>query len=469
MGLLLTLDDIVGEEVARVGAEEGAAAACSDTSAGKLRVFDLHCDTLDRIAFHGDPTAPGGFAEHDAGVPAGRMASLADNDAHVSLARTAGFAWCQCFAAFVPDAVRGDAAWVLFERVHGVLARELDRCPDKLVQARSMAEVDAALDVGATAAMFTVEGASFLEDDGAVETRLDALAEAGVRMVTLTWNGPNALGSGNDAADGLTAFGRVAVRELERRRIAVDVSHLNDAGFKDVCAVADRPFAASHSNARAICGHPTQPGRPAAARAGRPRRRGGTQLLPRLPFPDARRPHARRRAAPRRPRARDWRARTCSRSAATTTAATCPAGSTLATGWATFTPCSRASSAARWPTRRSSATPMPSSRAWKTDVSRGPRLSPERCAGCAREARRVLPRRRVWDAKRIGNVSHAPFPLPKPASILAGRKEIGRVGRVRTMKMRPWRDRALREHAGAPCPCRSRLRRPDGTPRQEGR
>ena len=47
MGLLLTLDDIVGEEVARVGAEEGAAAACSDTSAGKLRVFDLHCDTLD--------------------------------------------------------------------------------------------------------------------------------------------------------------------------------------------------------------------------------------------------------------------------------------------------------------------------------------------------------------------------------------------------------------------------------------
>ncbi len=101
-----------------------------------------------------------------------------------------------------------------------------------------------------------MEGASFLEDDGAVETRLDALAEAGVRMVTLTWNGPNALGSGNDAADGLTAFGRVAVRELERRRIAVDVSHLNDAGFKDVCAVADRPFAASHSNARAICGHP---------------------------------------------------------------------------------------------------------------------------------------------------------------------------------------------------------------------
>ena len=64
--------------------------------------------------------------------------------------------------------------------------------------------METALAAGKTAGLLTVEGASFLEDDGAAETRLDALAEAGVRMVTLTWNGPNALGSGNDAADGLT-------------------------------------------------------------------------------------------------------------------------------------------------------------------------------------------------------------------------------------------------------------------------
>ena len=119
-----------------------------------------------------------------------------------------------------------------------------------------MAEVDAALAAGKTAAVLTVEGASFLEDDGQAESRLDALADAGVRMVTLTWNGPNALGSGNDTSHGLTGFGRSCVGELERRGIVVDVSHLNDAGFKDVCATARRPFAASHSNARAVCGHP---------------------------------------------------------------------------------------------------------------------------------------------------------------------------------------------------------------------
>ena len=43
--------------------------------------------------------------------------------------------------------------------------------------------------------------------------------------------------------------------ELERRGVLVDVSHLNDRGFEDLLAVAKKPFAASHSNARSVCGH----------------------------------------------------------------------------------------------------------------------------------------------------------------------------------------------------------------------
>lgn len=255
MGLFMTLDELAAEETARL-ANEKAGLGGPDAGDGRLRVFDLHCDTLDRLAFHGDASVPGGFAAHDAHVPAHRMATLADNDAHVSLVRTAAFAWCQCFAAFIPDEVRGAEAWALFGRVRGVWERELERCGDKLARARAVADVDAAHEAGKTAGLFTVEGASFLEDDAAAEGRLDALADAGVRMVTLTWNGSNALGSGNDARHGLTGFGRTCVGELERRGIVVDVSHLNDAGFKDVCAVASRPFAASHSNARAVCGHP---------------------------------------------------------------------------------------------------------------------------------------------------------------------------------------------------------------------
>lgn len=222
----------------------------------KLKVFDLHCDTLDRLALSGDPAVPGGFYEHDAGVPRDRMSRLDDNDAHISLARMARFDWCQCFAVYVPDELRGDAAWSLFERVRRFWESETDRCSAKVARVRDAVGAAAAFEQGRSAAMLTVEGCSFLEDDEQAETRLDALAEAGVRMATLTWNGPNALGSGNDTSDGLTSFGRRMIRGLEERGIVVDASHLNDAGFRDLLAVAERPFVCSHSNARAVCPHP---------------------------------------------------------------------------------------------------------------------------------------------------------------------------------------------------------------------
>lgn len=222
----------------------------------KLKVFDLHCDTLDRLALSGDPAVPGGFYEHDAGVPRDRMSRLDDNDAHVSLARMARFDWCQCFAVYVPDELRGDAAWSLFERVRRFWESETDRCSAKVARVRDAVGAAAAFEQGRSAAMLTVEGCSFLEDDAQAETRLDALAEAGVRMATLTWNGPNALGSGNDTSCGLTPFGRRMIRGLEERGIVVDASHLNGAGFRDLLAMAERPFACSHSNARAVCPHP---------------------------------------------------------------------------------------------------------------------------------------------------------------------------------------------------------------------
>ena len=43
--------------------------------------------------------------------------------------------------------------------------------------------------------------------------------------------------------------------EIERLGVVADVSHLNDRGFEDLLAAAKKPFAASHSNARSVCGH----------------------------------------------------------------------------------------------------------------------------------------------------------------------------------------------------------------------
>lgn len=222
----------------------------------KLKVFDLHCDTLDRLVLSADPSVPGGFYEHDEGVPRDRMSSLDDNDSHISLDRMAAFDWCQCFAVYVPDVLRGDNAWEIFTRVEAFWRSELSRLSDRLAQVQSGVEALQAFSEEKSAGILTVEGCSFLEDGDTAEQRLDAMMQAGVKMATLTWNGLNALGGGVEANSGLTSFGTRMVRAMEERGIVVDASHLNAAGLEDLLDVAEKPFACSHSNARAVCGHP---------------------------------------------------------------------------------------------------------------------------------------------------------------------------------------------------------------------
>lgn len=84
------------------------------------------------------------------------------------------------------------------------------------------------------------------------------LYRLGLRVLGLTWNFRNALADGAAEArsgGGLTRFGVDAVREAQRLGMLVDVSHLADAGVRDVLAIAERPVIASHSNARAVCDH----------------------------------------------------------------------------------------------------------------------------------------------------------------------------------------------------------------------
>lgn len=227
----------------------------------KQRVFDLHCDTLDRLCLR-DFAAQNMWTEQDANVPDELLTSLAHNACHLALDRMAPFAWAQCFAVFVPDEFRGEEAWRLFRHVNAYFQQQMEEHAEMVEQARDARRIDEILAAGKTAAILTVEGAAFFEDPLFEESSstcgigcVAELAEAGVKMMTLTWNGPNAIGSGHDTRDGLTRFGREVVREMEEHRMVVDVSHLNDRGFSDLVEVATRPFAASHSNARSVCGH----------------------------------------------------------------------------------------------------------------------------------------------------------------------------------------------------------------------
>lgn len=102
--------------------------------------------------------------------------------------------------------------------------------------------------------MLSLEGGEPLECGEAGVERITAL---GVVMAGLVWNHENILAQpargGN--GDGLTRLGKSVARALQKRGVALDVSHLSDAGFMDVWRLG-RPFLASHSCCRALRDHP---------------------------------------------------------------------------------------------------------------------------------------------------------------------------------------------------------------------
>jgi membrane dipeptidase len=84
-------------------------------------------------------------------------------------------------------------------------------------------------------------------------------AALGVRYMTLThFKNNNWADSSTDkpAHNGLTAFGKDVVREMNRLGMMVDISHVADKTFYDALAVTTVPVIASHSSCRALDKHP---------------------------------------------------------------------------------------------------------------------------------------------------------------------------------------------------------------------
>ncbi len=103
--------------------------------------------------------------------------------------------------------------------------------------------------------ILALEGASPIIDD---INNLYAFHKLGIRAITLTWNHRNFIADGIGVGSnyGLTDFGKLFIKEMQKLNMIIDVSHLNEAGFKDVCEIIDAPFTATHSNAYTIYNHP---------------------------------------------------------------------------------------------------------------------------------------------------------------------------------------------------------------------
>lgn len=197
-----------------------------------MNFFDLHCDTAtEAMKIH---------------------AGLCKNGLQLDLNKLKEAKLCQSYAVYIPDTLRGEAAWHYF-------AKCSDYWKERIAKTAHMdllqkpAEVKAQWQRGQHGCFMAVEGGAVLA--GRLEY-VENLAGRGVRMLTLTWNGENELASGAAASGGLKPFGRDVLRELERCNIVADVSHLNDESFWDVIERANRPVIGSHSNSRKLCNVP---------------------------------------------------------------------------------------------------------------------------------------------------------------------------------------------------------------------
>ena len=90
---------------------------------------------------------------------------------------------------------------------------------------------------------------------------VETLYDRGARYITLSHSYNNDIcdSSTDDEGPehgGLSPFGEEVVREMNRLGMMVDVSHISDDAFFDVIEHTEQPVIASHSNARAVCGHP---------------------------------------------------------------------------------------------------------------------------------------------------------------------------------------------------------------------
>lgn len=198
-----------------------------------MQLFDLHCDSIVNYCR--------------------KNADFLTGDTQFSLRDLRQFdRFCQTLAVFIPDSIRGEAAteyfWLHLRYLHKLLKKQ-NNLAQLALNGKDIVQITGEK---RCALLLAVEGGAVLA--GKIKN-VDYLADAGVRMMTLVWNGSNELGSGHSTDQGLTAFGREVIKRMEEKQMIVDVSHLNDRGFEELCQIAEKPFIATHSNLRSVASH----------------------------------------------------------------------------------------------------------------------------------------------------------------------------------------------------------------------
>ncbi|CAB3249978.1 unnamed protein product [Arctia plantaginis] len=163
----------------------------------------------------------------------------------------------QFWAAYVPcDAQHRDAVQLTFEQID-LIQRLTEKYHPQLTLCTTAEDIVSAHSNHRLCSLVGVEGGHAIGGSLGV---LRTLYQVGVRYLTLTstCDTPWAECASADKIEpslrgGLTPFGKIVVKEMNRLGMLVDLSHVSERTMRDALAVSRAPVLFSHSSARALC------------------------------------------------------------------------------------------------------------------------------------------------------------------------------------------------------------------------
>ena len=216
-----------------------------------MKIIDMHCDTISEI-----------WESRHRGKPQ----QLAANSLHMDIQKMKKANYMlQNFAMYI-DLKKDLDPFEYVRSLIDIFYDEIELNKNDICVIKTYNEIMENERCQKMSALLTIEEGGCCK--GKIEN-LEKLYELGARMMTLTWNYPNELANPNilqketdangfqlfDGTKGLTKTGLTFVERMEDLGMIIDVSHLSDAGFWQIANCTKKPFVASHSNARALCGH----------------------------------------------------------------------------------------------------------------------------------------------------------------------------------------------------------------------
>ena len=129
--------------------------------------------------------------------------------------------------------------------------RRFEEQSDLILKANTVEDIRSAHEQKKTAIILGFQNTSPIEDN---IDFVGIFAALGVRVMQLTYNNQNLVGSGcyEPHDGGLTTFGRDLIKEMNQHGVLVDMSHTGERTSMDTIEVSSKPVAITHANPKFI-------------------------------------------------------------------------------------------------------------------------------------------------------------------------------------------------------------------------